>query len=63
MVLSGESSAVFDTGKEIPVTRIFRDEQHYCATKDRRKQSKRRIRSAFRSLRMETIQTELQLSL
>ncbi|VVC38121.1 Hypothetical protein CINCED_3A000096 [Cinara cedri] len=63
MVLSCESSAVFDTGKEIPVTGIFQDEQHYWVTKDSRKQSRRRIRSAFRSLRVETIQTELQLSL
>lgn len=63
MVLSSEFGAVFAIGEKINVSaaRDFRDEQ--CDTEDGSKQSGHRIRSAIRSLRVETIQAELQLSL
>lgn len=70
MVLSGESGAMFENGEEIgvPVARDFRGKQQYVyedggGGDGRDEQSGRRVRSAIRSLRVETIQTELQLSL
>lgn len=64
MVLSGEFGAVSDVGKQIdvPAARGVRGAQQRFATEDVGQQSGRRVRSAVRSLRMETVQAELQLS-
>lgn len=70
MVLSGEPGAVFENGEKIgsvPVARNFRGEQQYviedCGCGSDKQSAGHRVRSAIRSLRMETVQTELQLSL